>query len=218
MRDHELQRHLGPAVAVDLGGPARQPMAPQHIEQPPFAERAVDDDGDAPLLRQRQDALLDLTVQQVVCDLDEVDGLRAQDLLDLGLAPAFGGGNADVTQSAGRLHRQQAGQMFLPGMQVVHLHQVEARHAPEGARGLHLRSAACRVADPHLLGRKQRRRPAEPRQRMADGRLRRAVHRRTVDHPATGREESTHDLGTAVARCFVVTHVEGDPTAQADQR
>ena len=46
------------------------------LQQRALAERPVDDDGDAALARQRQDALLDLAVEQVVGDLHEVDRLR----------------------------------------------------------------------------------------------------------------------------------------------
>jgi hypothetical protein len=88
--DHELQRHLRPAVAVDLGSPARQcGVAAAACSRPAFAERAVGEHRDAALARQRQDALLDLAIQQVVADLDKVDRLRGQDAFDLGVAPSF---------------------------------------------------------------------------------------------------------------------------------
>ena len=108
-----------------------------------------------PMEYERLDALFDRAVEQVVAALHEVDRLRAHDLFDLGMAPAFRGADAHVAQTAGSLHLEQLRQMLLPGQQVVHLHQVEAPHAPVGARGLDLRRAARAVADPHLLGREQ---------------------------------------------------------------
>ena len=54
--DHELQRHLRPMFAADLRGPARQAVARQLLQQRAFAEGPVDDDADAALLRQRQQA------------------------------------------------------------------------------------------------------------------------------------------------------------------
>ena len=73
----------------------------QCVEQRTLAERAVHDDADAPLLRQRQQALLDIAVQQVVGELHEVDGLRAHDAFDVRMAPALGRGDADVAQPSG---------------------------------------------------------------------------------------------------------------------
>ena len=64
MRDHELQGHLGPAVAVDLGRPPRQAVALQRVEQRALAEGSVDDDGNATFLRQRQQPLFGFAVQQ----------------------------------------------------------------------------------------------------------------------------------------------------------
>jgi hypothetical protein len=57
--------------------------------------------------------------------------LRAHQLLELGVPPAFGRGDADVSDAALGLHAQQHRQMRLPGQQVVHLQQRKARHAPE---------------------------------------------------------------------------------------
>ena len=51
--DDELQRRLRPAVAAQLHCPAGQAMPPQLRQQGPFAKRAIDDDGDTTLLRQR---------------------------------------------------------------------------------------------------------------------------------------------------------------------
>jgi hypothetical protein len=52
MRDDELQRHLRPAVAVDLGRPGRQAMQGERAQQRALAERAVDQHRDAALLRE----------------------------------------------------------------------------------------------------------------------------------------------------------------------
>jgi len=94
------------------------------------------------------------------------------------VAAAFARGDADVAQLPGRLHRQQLRQVIFPGQQVVHLHQVEARHLPQAARRFHLLRPPLALGNPHLVGGKDTpgSRPAcEP---FADDRLRRAVHRR----------------------------------------
>src|SRR5262249_5500391 len=79
-----------------------------------------------------------------------------------------------------------------------------------------LRPAARAVGDPDLLGREQDRRPAELRERMADRRLRRAVHRRRVDQPSTLCEEGADDLDAGLARRDIVADVEGDPGTETD--
>ena len=44
-------------------------------DQLALAERPIDDDGDAALARQRQDAVFDLAIEDVVGDLDEIERL-----------------------------------------------------------------------------------------------------------------------------------------------
>ena len=62
----------------------------------PAAERPVDDDADAALPRQRQDALLDLAVDDVVGHLHEVDRMARHDPFELVVAAAFRGRDADI--------------------------------------------------------------------------------------------------------------------------
>ena len=78
-------------------------------------ERPVDDHGHAALGRQRQQPLLRLAVDDVVGELHEIDRLAPHDLLEKIVTAAFGGGDADVTQRARRLHLEQRLQMRLPG-------------------------------------------------------------------------------------------------------
>jgi hypothetical protein len=108
--------------------------------------------------------------------------------------------------------------VVLPGQQVVHLHQVEARHAPEAARSLDLGRTARAVSGPHLLGREQGLRLPQPCQRLADHRLRRAVHRARVDQPPAFVEERSNHLEAGFATDTVGAHIEGDPAAQAHHR
>ena len=61
------------SISAAHGGSAVPLQLPQQVA---LAERPVGDDGDAALARQRQDALLDVAVEQVVADLHEVDRLR----------------------------------------------------------------------------------------------------------------------------------------------
>src|SRR5688572_13732198 len=80
-----------------------------------LAERAVDDHGDPALLRQRQDALLDLAVEDVVRHLHEVERVRSHDLLDLAVAASFRRRDAVVADPLLGLHREQHRQLLLPG-------------------------------------------------------------------------------------------------------
>ena len=149
-------------------------------QQRAFAEGPVDDDRDAALLGQRQDALLDLAVEQVVGDLHEVDRLAAHHVLDLGVAPAFRRGDAHVAQPAGGLHLEQRRQVLLPRQQVVHLHQVEARHAPE---------ARARPRSAPRRARRRRSTPSRPRTAPPGGRAAPARSRSSAcDEPYIGDE------------------------------
>jgi len=53
-------------------------------------------------------------------------------------------------------------------------------------------------------------------QAVADHGLRRAVHRRGIDHPPARHEERAHHLGAGVAGDGIVADVESDPRAQTD--
>ena len=114
-------------------------------DQRAFLERPVDDDGDAALARQRQDALLDFAVDRVVGDLNEIERLAAHDLLELAVAAAFGSRDADIADLAGGFHGVQRLQMLAPRQQIVDLHQVETRRRPiAGATSRSVRRRARR--------------------------------------------------------------------------
>ena len=108
--------------------------------------------------------------------------------------------------------------MRLPGDEVVDLHEVEARHAPEAARLLDLRRSVRGGRGPDLLGGKQRLGPAELFEPVADHRLRGAVHRRGIDHAPACLEEGGHHVGAFVAQHRIVADIEGDPGAEPDRR
>jgi len=57
---------------------------------------------------------------------------------------------------------------------------------------------------------------AELGEAVADHFLRRAIHRRRVDHPAALGEEGAHNLGAGVARNRVLADIERDPAAEPD--
>src|SRR5262245_57433646 len=119
MRDDELEDELRPARAVDLRRPRRQRVARKRPDQGSLPERAVDDDPDAAIAREREDAGLDLAVEHVVGDLDEIEPLAAHDLLDLAMAATLRGRDADVAELPGRLHRGERRQVLTPSEKVV---------------------------------------------------------------------------------------------------
>ena len=90
--------------------------------------------------------------------------------------------------------------MLLPREKIVNLEQVEARDAP-----LRLDSSICPgpafAEEIQTLSAEKRPEglPILP-QTVADHRLRRAIHGRTVDHPAARLEERAHDLGALLAQ------------------
>ena len=92
---------LDAPISADHGG-GRPPG--QGAEQGALLERPVDEDRDPPLLGQRQNSPFHHAVEDVVGDLHEVERAGLHDLLHLIVAPALGGGNADVAQLPFRLH------------------------------------------------------------------------------------------------------------------
>ena len=99
--DDELQQRTAPSSRSRSRRPRRAAGGARRARiSVALAERAVDDDRDAALARERQDPLLDLAVERVVGDLHEVERLAAHDLLDLAMAAAFRRRDADVAQPA----------------------------------------------------------------------------------------------------------------------
>src|SRR5262245_66651627 len=121
-------------------------------DQLALAERSIDDDADAPLARQRKNATFHLAVEDVVSDLDEIERLRAHDLLDLAVAASFRGCDPDIAELSGCLHDTQRSQMLLPGQQIMDLQQIEAGHAPMSARRLDLCGAPAARRNPDFIG------------------------------------------------------------------
>ena len=74
--------------------------------------------------------------------------------------------------------------MLVPGEQIVDLQQVEPWHAPEPAGGFDLRWATRAGRRPDLVGGEEAWRWLELGEAVADDVLRRAIHRRGVDHVA----------------------------------
>jgi hypothetical protein len=215
MRHDELEQRLRPRRAADIGRPPRQGLAGQRLRQVALAEWPVDDHAELALARQRQDALLDVAIECVVRDLHEVDRLRRHDFFDFGMPAALGRGDADVAQPPFPLHRQQQRQVLFPRQQVMHLQQIETRHAPQLARRLDLRHATRAAADPDLVGRKQPRR-FDRLHGLTDHILGRSVHGRRIDQPAATGKELAHHVGRLTAALRVAADVERDPAAKAD--
>ena len=155
MREDELEQHLRPRGATDLGGPPGQRVARQRACEIALAEGTVHDDRDAAVAGEREQPCLGLTVQRVVAELHEVERMVAHDLFELAVPPSFRGRDPDVAQAAFGLHGKQHRQVLLPRQEVVYLQQVEARNAPALPRCFDLLGTARARADPHLVGREQ---------------------------------------------------------------
>src|SRR5439155_629764 len=82
--------------------------------QSDLPERPVDDDGNAALRRQRQQARLRLAIDDVVGELYEIDRLVPHDLFEKIVTAAFGCSDSNVTHRARRLHLEEHLQMRLP--------------------------------------------------------------------------------------------------------
>src|SRR6185436_7164300 len=104
MRDDEFQNELRPARRADLCCEWRQRLARDLFDQIALAEWPVDDHRHAALARERQDATLRFAVEDVVAELHEIERMRAHDLLEVTVAAAFRGRDADVAHLAGGLH------------------------------------------------------------------------------------------------------------------
>ena len=129
------------------------------LDQVALAERPVDDHRDAALARERQDALLGLAVEDVVGHLHEIERMRAHDLLEVAMAAAFRGRDADIAQPAGRLHGEQRRAGALPRR--ADCAPAEDRSAARPSRRARLRSAPARARP--TRSRPCRRRTRSPR-------------------------------------------------------
>src|SRR5690242_26497 len=69
MRDDELEEELRPVGGADLRGPRGEPVTLDRLNERSPPEGTVADDGDPTLLRQWENALLDLAVEDVVARL-----------------------------------------------------------------------------------------------------------------------------------------------------
>src|SRR5215203_4799086 len=65
------------------------------------------------------------------------------------------GGDPHIAHPTFSLHGQQRLEVRLPGEEIVHLQEVETRHAPVSPRALDLVRPTRRVGDPDLLGREE---------------------------------------------------------------
>jgi hypothetical protein len=144
------------------------------------------------LLRERQDALLDLAIDRVVGDLHEVDRLRAHHLFDLGVAPSFRRRDTDVAQPPGALHLEQARQMILP-RQGCGPASGRSSTPPERARRFDLRPAGATSPIQTFSAENRAGGAADLRERVAYRRLRRTVHRadESISRPPAAKNART---------------------------
>ena len=135
-------------------------MALHGSDQRAFAERPVDDDGDAPIACERKNAGFDVALDRAIGDLNEVERMAAHDRLDLLVPPALRRRHADIAHFASGLHREERRQVLLPRKEIVDRDQVEAGDIPPLPRFRDLRAPARTGGDPNLVGGKKTRRPA----------------------------------------------------------
>ena len=216
MGDDPFQQDLGPVGRPDLGRGGRQRPTLQAVDQRTPLERPVDDHGDALVPGQRQQPGLGLAVGEVVGQLHEIDGLRLHDGCKLIMAPPVGGGDADMAHAAVGFPLRQRFQMAFPAEQIMDLQQIEGAHPPQPFRFRHLADAMVLARRPYLGRGKQGIGLSQGGQAVADHRFRRSVHGRGIDHAAAHLEERGEDLRALGAGRRVVAHIEGQPTAHAD--
>ena len=132
------------------------------------------------------------------------------------MAPPVRGGHADIAHAPGFLVGEQRLEMPLPGQHIVDLHEVEPLDAPQRPRTVHLTGTQHGERRPDL-GRREQRHVAQSLQPIADDRLRRAVHRRGIDHGPTGGEEFPQHLDPPVPPLPILADVEGDPRTHPDR-
>jgi hypothetical protein len=78
MRHDPFQEKLRPGSTIELGRPIGQRFRPHASEDIAATKRAIDDDGDATLLRERQNFLLRLALHDGIIDLEKIELLAAQ--------------------------------------------------------------------------------------------------------------------------------------------
>lgn len=87
MRDDEFQEERRPGSYTGLGSPARQRLGLETSKQGAALEWPVHDDRNAPLLGQRQQALIGFTIQDVVGELNKVEVLGLDHPGEFGMPP-----------------------------------------------------------------------------------------------------------------------------------
>ena len=216
MRDDKLENQLRPGPRAGFGDPVRQGVGRHLRDEVALPEGAIDDDGDLALCGERQDAVLHIAVQDIVSYLDEVDRLRHHDIFDFRMAASLRGGDADIFKLAGVLHCEERLEMLFPAQQIVDLKQIELRHTPKALGLPDLLPAGLRIADPDLVGGKQRLRPRQLFKPVSDRLLGRTIHWRGIDQPSSCSEEGLHDRSAFISQLHVVPDVESDPASEAD--
>ena len=75
-------------------------MLGKALQQHTFLKGSVGDDGDAAIASERKNARFDLSIEDVVGDLDEVERMLAHDPLELAMTASLRGGDAYVADSS----------------------------------------------------------------------------------------------------------------------
>jgi hypothetical protein len=122
------------------------------LDQVATVVRAIGDHGDAPFPRQRQQAIFDLAVGDVVGELHEIDVVFSHDAFGLVVPATVRGGDADVSDLAIGFHVLEYVKVLAPVGEVVDLDQVEAVDAPTAGQVGNLLARAAAGRAPGLLG------------------------------------------------------------------
>jgi len=122
------------------------------VDKRPATVGPVHDHRDPALLRQRQEPRLGLAVEYIVGQLHGIYRMLAHDPLQRVMAAPMRGGDADMAKPPLVLHREKMLEMPFPCAQVVHLQEVELRHAPFLRAPGDLFRSLTRRGCPDLLG------------------------------------------------------------------
>ena len=194
-----FEEELCPALAVELGRPVGQWLAPDGAEQAAAPERQVDHHRHSPLTRQRQDALGRLAIVERIVHLHEIQRFARHEIRECRVLAAVGGRHADIADSVRVLQFPERVELGRRVVQVMHRNQVDAGGAQVAERSLdlpHSRFPAVRVH----LGREEQRIPdAQLLRDPADRRAPRRRMSRRCRSPCR-RPDGRHGSSRATAR------------------
>src|SRR5881275_1105500 len=95
-----LQKKLRPRSAIKLCREIGQRLSAAATEKIAAAKRTINNDGDAMLLRERENFLFGFAFHDRVVDLDEIEFLAREDFCDLGKGAGFVMRDAEIPESS----------------------------------------------------------------------------------------------------------------------